>query len=127
MLNSINLQGRLTADPEIHETKNGKTYATATLAVKRSFGDGTDFFSLKVWNNAEIFKTALHKGSMVIVSGQMESWKKETDDGKKITYWEVRVFNFHFTEPKKSAQIDANYGLEQELTEINDDDGALPF
>ena len=37
MLNYINLVGRLVRKPELHTTESGKTVATVTLAVPRSY------------------------------------------------------------------------------------------
>ena len=55
MINDVVLVGRLTKDPELIDTDNGKKRAYITLAVPRKFKnvDGiyeTDFIRVTLWN-----------------------------------------------------------------------------
>lgn len=108
MLNKSVLMGRLTADPELRMTQNGKPVATFTLAVERDFKgpNGTreaDFINCVAWNNtAEFVKKYFAKGNMAVVSGRIQTRKWEAADGKKGIATEVVVEQMYFGESKKN-------------------------
>ena len=125
MLNRIDLMGRLTADPELRRTNNGKAVTSFTLAVDRDFGDKeTDFIECVAWQNtAEFVSKYFTKGRMAVVSGrlQIRSWNDK--DGNKRKTAEVVADNVYFGDSKKDSapSIPNNYDV------IQDDDGQLPF
>lgn len=90
MLNQIVLVGRLTKDPEVKETENGKKVSRITLAVPRSYknSDGeyeSDFINCTLWtgiaeNTAEYCK----KGDLLGVKGRIETRTYEKDEEKKF-------------------------------------------
>lgn len=89
--NKTLLLGRLTADPELRATPQGKNVAGFTLAVDRqqsSQKEGeptTDFFDVTAWEKlAELVSQHLKKGSKVLVEGRLrqDSWE-DKDTGKK--------------------------------------------
>lgn len=89
MLNYINLVGRLVRKPEVHETEEGKSVSTITLAVPRSFKnvDGvydTDFIDCTCFNNVAI-NTAeyCNAGDVICVKGRVVSKTIEENDIKK--------------------------------------------
>ena len=60
MLNCVTLMGRLVADPELRTTPNGKSVATFTIAVDRSFvrqGEQrqADFIRIVAWESTATF------------------------------------------------------------------------
>lgn len=81
-MNIVALIGRWTRDPELKFTQNGKAIAKATIAVDRTFGEGTDFFNVTIWNKtAENTAQYTSKGSKIAIEGriQQETWQdKET-------------------------------------------------
>jgi single-strand DNA-binding protein len=89
MLNSVNLVGRLTKDPELRYVPgSGIPVATFTLAVDRNFknsqGDKeADFIPIVVWRNlAEHCAKYLGKGRLAAVSGRIQTRSWEDDNGK---------------------------------------------
>ena len=56
MLNQVILVGRLTQDPELRKTEDGRSVTTIRLAVQRPFKSGetneyeTDFFNSTLWS-----------------------------------------------------------------------------
>lgn len=91
MLNQVVLVGRLTSDPEITTTENGKKLTTITVAVQRSFKnmDGLyepDFIRCILWNGvASSTYEYCHNGDIVGVKGRLQTSKYE-DENKKAHY-----------------------------------------
>lgn len=90
-MNSINLVGRLTADPELRYTPNGTAVCSFTLAVDRPrVKDTTDFISCVAWRQpGEYLCKYGHKGSMTAVSGCLTSRRYEDKNGAKRVAFEV--------------------------------------
>lgn len=101
-MNSINILGRLTADPEI-QTVKGKDKSKYkvcrfTVAVRRT-EDITDFIPCSAWEKtAEMLEKFFHKGQRIAVSGRLEANNYEDDDGNKRTSFTVRANSVDFCE-----------------------------
>lgn len=89
MLNQTILVGRLTKNPEINETENGKKRTYITLAVNRSYKnvDGiyeTDFINCVLWNGiAESTCEYCKKGDVVGVKGRIQTSTYEVEGNAK--------------------------------------------
>ena len=90
-MNSVNIIGRMTADPELKTTQSGLSVCSFTLAVKRPrVKDTTDFLPVVAWRqSAEYISKYAHKGSMVAVSGVLTTRKYEASNGDKRTAYEI--------------------------------------
>ena len=126
MLNRIILIGRLTRDPELRYTPNGKAVAGFSLAVDRGRTNAqgekeTDFIDIVVWDKqAETCANYLGKGRLVAVEGRLQIRSYETQDGQKRKAAEVVAQNVRFLDSKgKSAQAsgDAFPDLGSEVSE----------
>ena len=106
MLNHIAIMGRLVRDPELRYTGDSVPVANFTVAVDRDYqNEGgerqTDFIDCSAWRGtAEFISKYFHKGSMIVVSGRLQSRKWEDKDGNKRTGWEVKADNVYFGEKK---------------------------
>ena len=88
-MNKVILAGRLARDPEVRYTQSGKAVATLTLAVSRRFSRNAsdqqptaDFIPIVAWEKlADICGQYLHKGSLVYISGRMQTRKWQDKDG----------------------------------------------
>ena len=94
-MNTVNLIGRLTKDPELKYTSNGKGNTRFNLAVQRN-KEETDFINCVAWektaeNIAEYFK----KGSQIAVQGSIRTGSYEKD-GRTIYTTDVWVYKFNF-------------------------------
>ena len=151
MLNQIVLMGRLTRDPELRRTQTGTAVASFTIAVDRDFSgrDGgekqTDFIDIVAWRNtAEFVSKYFFKGQMAAVSGRLQIRDWTDKDGGKRRSAEVIADNVYFAESKKSREDggDSYHRSDRApsftpaaafdsdssgFSEINDDDGELPF
>ena len=110
MLNHISIQGRCVADPELRTTTSGTEVATVTVAVERDYsGDSNkrevDFISVVAWkHNALFLSRYFQKGSMIVVSGRLQSRKWQDRDGNNRTSWEVNADSVYFGESRRDNQ-----------------------
>ena len=139
MLNRALVQGRLTKDPEMRLTPNGKKVAYLTIASQRDWkgadGErGADFLNVIAWEKvAQFAADYFHKGNMVLVDGRLQSrgWK-DKDDGKTRTAVEIIAQSLYFGSEKRdgsNAESGARTG-KAEFSPISDDDDDgedLPF
>ena len=106
MLNQVTLVGRLTKNPELRYTPDGKAVSNITLAVKRSFRNANgeyvvDFVNCTLWNRiAENTSICCQKGSVVGITGKIQTRTYENPDGKRTFVTEVIVENVSFMDRK---------------------------
>jgi len=153
MLNKIFIMGRLTRDPELRHTQSGTPVASFTLAVDRDFKDKdtgekqTDFIDCVAWrNSAEFVSKYFSKGRMAVVEGRLQIRGWTDKGGNKRRSAEVVADNIYFGDSKKPEDGGYNqrqgddytsppsgYGTQfggyggSQFTELEDDDGELPF
>lgn len=114
MINSVSLTGRLTKDPELRYTPSGVAVARFTLAVNRSFSNNqgekeADFINILVWRKpAENCSNFLKKGSLVGVTGRIQTGSYEGQDGKRVYTTEVVGESVTFLEPKPATNNQTN-------------------
>lgn len=140
-MNQVILIGRLTKDPELRETSNGKPVASFTLAVDK-FGEGADFINCVVWNKqAENLAKYQKKGGQIGITGRLQTRDYDDEKGNKRYVTEVVADSIEYlgtkkessqelqTEEKKETNPFENFGnsikSEGNGIEINDSD--LPF
>jgi single-strand DNA-binding protein len=76
-MNSVNLIGRLTADPEVRYLESGKAIATFSIAITRT-RDESDFFDVQAWEKtADVVSQYCKKGSQIGIEGRLrqERWQ----------------------------------------------------
>ena len=119
MLNQIVIVGRLTSDPEVVKSEEGKERSQITLAVPRSYknADGeyeTDFVDCVLWNGVAT-NTAEYckKGDIVGVKGRIQTNNYETEDGEKRKSTSIVAEKVTFLSSKSK---------EDDIEKSNDDD-----
>mgnify|MGYP000057336030 CR=1 FL=1 len=96
-MNSVQIVGNLTRDPQIRATKTGRPVASFSVAVNRSYvsqtgeqKEITDYINVVAWGAiAEAVGNQLKKGSRVFVEGRYTTRSYETPDGQKRYVTEV--------------------------------------
>jgi len=89
MYNKVILMGRLTADPELKQTQNGKNYSQITVAIDRDYTPQgqekqADFISVVAWEKtAEFISKYFCKGKMIHVDGSLRQRSYEKDGQKR--------------------------------------------
>jgi len=104
MLNKVLLTGRLVADTEIVETKNGTSVTKLRIAVDRKGREKeTDFFDATAFNRtAEFASTYLDKGRMIALVGQLRVRSYQANDGTNRKVWEIVVDEVHPLDSRKT-------------------------
>lgn len=87
-MNSVNLIGRLTADPEIRSDKKGELeIARFTVAVDRIGSEEADFIRCVAFGkSAEFVEDYFTKGLRVGVTGRIQTGRYEDKDSGKTIY-----------------------------------------
>ena len=112
-MNSVQLIGRLTRDPEIRYTDGGASIARFCLAVDRRFkqenGADADFINIVAFGKtAEFIEKYFHKGMKIALNGRIQTGSYTDKDGKKVYTTDVVAENVEFCESKgNSANNDA--------------------
>ena len=106
MINNTTLVGRLTKDPELKYTGSGIAVLSFNLAVERNYKDAsgekqTDFINCVAWRGtAETLASFAVKGSLVGITGAIQTRNYQNNDGVTIYVTEIVVDNFQMLEPK---------------------------
>ena len=107
MLNQVVLVGRLTKDPEVKKSENGKKYTSIILAVGRTFKNSegfydTDFVKCVLWDGiAANTCEYCHKGDVVGIKGRLQVTSYEDDKKEKKYTTEVVAERVTFLSNKK--------------------------
>ena len=106
-LNYITLQGKLTKDVEVKTASSGKNYAIFTIAVQRNYKNqqgkyDADFIDCIASDKvAEHIAKYFHKGSEIIISGELQTRSIE-DRGEKRKATLVNISKTYFTSGSKA-------------------------
>lgn len=112
-MNHVGMIGRLTKDPILRQLSEGRVQASFVLAVSRTFknqkGEDADFVLCTVWGKlAENTVKFCGKGSMVGVTGRIQSRSYQKEDGSRVFVTEVvgEEVQFLATKPKAEEKMD---------------------
>ncbi|BCB05900.1 single-stranded DNA-binding protein [Bacillus sp. KH172YL63] len=109
MINQVTLVGRLTKDPEARKTTEGKSVLSVTVAVNRPYKNqkgqvDTDFVLCTIWDRAaENTERYCRKGSIVGVTGRIQTRYYDNDQGKRTYITEVIAENVRFLDNKPAS------------------------
>ena len=118
-LNSVNIMGNLTRDPELKNTPSGKNVCKLSIANNRVYTKNSEkvtevsYFDVDVWGVvAENCARYLKKGNGIIVEGRLrqDRWEK---DGKTQSRVTITANNIHFM-PKKRDDAPSQGGAPQD-------------
>lgn len=144
MINNVVLVGRMTREAELRYTPSNIAVATFTLAVNRDFkGENgereADFINVVLWRQAaENLANWTKKGSLVGVTGRIQTRNYDNQQGQRVYVTEVVAERFQLLESRGESQGQGQsqnaapnfaresnqYGATNPL-DISDDD--LPF
>lgn len=107
MINNSTLVGRLIKNPELKYTGNGIAVLSFGLAVERNYKNAqgereTDFINCVAWRGtAETLSQFAVKGSLIGITGAIQTRNYQNNEGQTIYITEVVAENFQMLEPKE--------------------------
>ena len=118
-MNTVNLIGRLTADPELGHTNGGTPVTRIRLAVPRRGKDGKDQGAVFVdvvsyAGQATAVAEHLAKGRQVAVSGRLEHREWTAEDGSLRSRHEVVANQVQFLGRPSDQPAEPAYGPDEE-------------
>lgn len=107
-MNSVQLIGRLTRDPEVRYTDGGSSIARFSLAVDKRFkqekGADADFINIVSFGKtAEFIEKYFHKGMKIALNGRIQTGSYTDKDGKKVYTTDIVAENVEFCESKGTS------------------------
>lgn len=97
-MNSVQILGRLTSNPELRQTQGGITSCRFTIAVDRQFKNKqtgereSDFISCLAWKNtAEFISRYFTKGKMIAVTGSLRTGSYKDRNHQDVTHYTTDV------------------------------------
>lgn len=132
MLNSVCLQGRLTADPEMRTTKNGKNVINFCIANEIKKGE-SNFVNCTAWGEtAKLICNNFSKGSPIIVNGSLVGSEYNGTKTLKVTVFSISFelgnkSNSQKTKKHDDSSVSNNETDEYEEITEDEDTGDLPF
>ena len=148
MINNVVLMGRLVATPELRNTQTGLAVTSFTIAIDRPYARQgeqrqADFIDCVAWrNNADFITRYFQKGSMIAITGTIQTRTYDDKNGNKRKAVEVIVdrasfcgskaetgnnsYNQSYSAPAQPAAPSFSTGSDGDFEEISGDDD-LPF
>lgn len=104
-MNSVQIIGRMTADPELRHTQSGTACTRFNIAVDRRAKQGeekqTDFINIVAWKQtAEFICKYFSKGQRIALTGSIRTGSYTDRDGNKRYSFEIWADNVEFCESK---------------------------
>lgn len=129
-MNTVQILGNLTRDPELRFTKTGRAVATFTVAATNTYIDSatnetkeqTAFINCVAWGKTGEAVGNCKKGERLLVNGRIQTRSYEDSNGQKKYVTEV-VANF----VGKKLDSDFDSGSNFDSFENNGNDGNIPF
>lgn len=118
-MNCTNLIGRMIKNPELRYTSNNQPVASFTLAVNRVFKgnegqQNADFIPCVIWGTKAVnVDKFCSKGSLVGVTGRLQSRSYDNSNGQKVFVLELVCESIQFLETKKNDSQVTNTSQQQ--------------
>jgi len=127
-LNKVLIIGNLTKDPELRYTQAGVSVVNFKIASSKRYKDslGTPredvcHIGVVAWQKlAESCKDYLQKGSTVLIEGELRSRIKETSDGAKRNFVEIKAFHIQFLD-RRGEMLNLEIGESMDLSSLETD------
>lgn len=119
-MNQVGLVGRLTKDPSSRTISEGRVHTTFIVAVSRNFKNQrgeieSDFVLCSTWGRpaVNVAKYCV-KGSLVAISGRLQSRHYDKDDGTRVYVTEIAADQVRFLDRRKAQEETAPLQKEPE-------------
>ncbi|WP_422123996.1 single-stranded DNA-binding protein [Planococcus sp. X10-3] len=119
-MNQVGLVGRLTKDPSSWTLSEGRVHTTFIVAVSRNFRNQkgeieSDFVLCSTWGRTAV-NVAKYcvKGSLVAISGRLQSRHYDKEDGSRVYVTEIAADQVRFLDRRKAQEETAPLQKEPE-------------
>ena len=126
--------GRLTNDAELKTTNQGTSVTSFSIAVDRAYAKQgedrqTDFINIVAWRStAEFITKYFRKGSMIALTGSLQTRKYQDRNGNNRMAYEVVANEVSFCGDKKeSGENNNRLTTDYVVSDEADDESDLPF
>ena len=142
-INNAVIMGRITHPLELKSTQNGIEYLNFTVAVDRRYQNKNeerkaDFIDCQAWRQTAVFISKyFDKGSMIAVTGSIETDTYEDKNGTKRKSWKIAVEQVSFCGSKSEGGADYSPAVAQPAAatttasapnlDVDYDEDDLPF
>lgn len=123
-LNRLTLIGRITDDPELKKTKNGKHYTKFSVATTEVFGssdgkkENTEFHQCVAWEKiAQNICKYVKKGQSILVEGPIRTSSYTGENNQKKSVKFLNVLNVQFGSKPRAQGTSAKDSNEQTKTQ----------
>lgn len=133
-INKVQIQGRLTKDPESKKLPSGTTVATFSVATSETYSKDGEKKESTQYHNVVCFGTTaenagqyLKKGQEVYVEGKLQTRSWEAQDGSKRYVTEINANTVQFG--RKPQQVETRSVAEDHGIEYPEgpDPSSIPF
>lgn len=102
-MNSVQMIGRLTKDPEVRYTDKKLAIARFSIAINRKFNkDETDFFDVTAFGKTgELVEKYVKKGSKIGIVGRLQMDSYENKNGDKVKAVKIIADEIEFLDSKR--------------------------
>ncbi|CEG21955.1 Single-stranded DNA-binding protein SsbB [Planococcus massiliensis] len=117
-MNQVGIVGRLTKDPTMRVMSEGRVHTSFIVAVSRNYKNQrgeveTDFVLCSTWGKpAHNVSKYCTKGSLVAVTGRLQSRHYDKEDGSRVYVTEVLGDQIRFLDKKRPKEEAAPKPLE---------------
>lgn len=111
-MNSTNLTGRHSKEPELRYTNNGTAVCNFTLAVRNPYNkeNNVDFIPCVAWGAAAELVAEKHvTGNMMGITGRIQTRSYQNDEDRTIYVTEVNASEIHLIQTKDYEENRENY------------------
>jgi single-strand DNA-binding protein len=110
-LNKVIIVGNLVRDPELRYTSGGVPVVNFKIASNKRYKDNLGmckedvcYVGVVAWQDlAQSCSDFLRKGSAVLVEGELRSHMKESENGRKHNYVEIKAFHVQFLDRRTDS------------------------
>lgn len=119
MINRAEIEGRITRDPILGQSKNGVYYCRVNIFCENENKSRGDFFNIVIFGDAaQEFSNNFKKGNKVLFGGRIQSGSYFDKKGNKIKTFSLIARRFELREEEhEEFEIDIN---EQTAIQTND-------
>ncbi len=130
-LNSVVVAGNLTKDPVFRNTSNNTPVVNFHIAANRRYKDSSNqwqedvcYVGVVAWNKlADSCRNRLHKGSAVLIDGELQSRTFRSDDNRNRTIVEIKAKRIQFLNKfnkSNEEEYDSDYSSDDEDNNYED-------